>query len=157
MLWWLLSSLLIVFGIAGTVLPALPGTGLILAGIVLAAWIDDFTRIGTVTIAIVTALAVLSWVLEYLAGIIGARQAGASRQAIIGAALGMVLGLMMGLIGVFVMPLVGAAAGEFLARRDHRRSVSVGFATWFGMMVGMLAKVVLAFMMVGVFIGALLI
>ena len=157
MLWWLLSGVLIVLGIAGTVLPALPGTALVLAGIVLAAWIDDFTRIGTVTIAIVTGMAILSWVLEYLAGIMGARKAGASRQAIIGAAIGTVVGILMGFIGVFVMPFVGAVAGEFLAHRDHRRSVGVGVATWFGIMIGMLAKVVLAFMMVGVFIAALLI
>ena len=157
MLWWLLSGLLIVAGIAGTVLPALPGTALVLAGIVLGAWIDDFTRVGAVTITIVTVLAILSWVLEYVAGIMGARRVGASRQAIIGAAIGTVVGLFMGLIGVFIMPLVGAAAGEFLAHRNHRRSLSVGVATWVGMMIGMVAKVVLAFVMVGVFIVALLV
>jgi uncharacterized protein YqgC (DUF456 family) len=45
-LWWILSAALIVLGLAGTLLPALPGTALVLAGIVLGAWIDDFTRVG---------------------------------------------------------------------------------------------------------------
>ena len=80
--WWALSALMIVAGLAGAVLPALPGTALVLAGIVLGAWIDDFTRVGAGTLAIVTALAVLSWVLEYVAGLLGAKRAGASRQAL---------------------------------------------------------------------------
>ena len=157
MLWWLLSVALIVAGLAGTILPALPGTALVLAGIILGAWIDDFSRIGSITIAIVTVLAVVSWVLEYVAGVLGARKAGASRQAVVGAALGTIVGLFMGIVGVFFMPLVGAAVGEYLAHRDHRRSINVGIATWIGIMIGMIAKVALAFVMVGVFIAALLI
>lgn len=155
-LWWLLSGGLIVLGLAGTVLPALPGTALVLAGIVLAAWIDDFTRIGWVTLTIVAVLAVISWILDYVAGIMGAKKAGASREAIIGAALGTVAGIFMGLVGVFFMPLVGAVAGEFIAGRNRRRSLHVGVATWIGVMVGMIAKVVLAFVMIGVFAVALL-
>lgn len=155
-LWWLLSVGLIVLGLAGTVLPALPGTALILAGIVLAAWIDEFSRVGMVTLTIVAILAVISWVLDYVAGIMGARKAGASKEAIIGAALGTVVGIFMGLVGVFFMPLVGAVLGEYLAGRNHRRSIHVGIATWIGIVVGMIAKVVLAFVMIGVFIVALL-
>lgn len=146
---WILSALLVVAGLAGTVLPALPGTALVLAGIVLAAWIDDFQRIGPLTVTIVSVLAALAWVLDYVAGLLGAKKAGASREALIGAALGTVVGLFMGLVGVLFMPLVGAAAGEYLARRDHGQALKVGTATWLGMMIGMVAKVVLACMMVG--------
>lgn len=156
-LWWTLSIVLIVVGLAGTVLPALPGTLFVLGGIVLGAWIDDFVHVGATALTIVTVLAVLAWVLDYVAGLLGARKAGASRQAIIGAALGTVAGLFMGLVGVFFMPLVGAAIGEWLARRDHGRALHVGVATWLGIMAGMVSKVVIAFMMVGVFIVALLV
>ena len=156
-LWWALSAALILLGLAGIVLPALPGTVLVLAGIVVGAWIDDFTRVGWFAIAIVTVLAVLAWVMEYVAALLGAKRAGASRQAVIGAALGTVAGIFMGLVGVFFLPLVGAAIGEFIARKDHNRAMKVGVATWLGLMAGMLAKVVLAFMMVGVFGVALLV
>lgn len=154
-LWWMLAIGLILVGIAGTVLPALPGTALVLAGIVLAAWIDDFTRIGPLSLAISAWLAVLSWVLDYVAGLMGARRAGASREAVIGAAVGTVVGIFMGLVGVFIVPLIGAAIGEYIARRDERRAMRVGVATWVGIMVGMVAKVVLAFMMIGVLLLAL--
>lgn len=154
---WIISVLLIVAGVAGTVLPLLPGTALVLAGMLLGAWIDGFERVGGVTVGVLVALAVVSWVLEYVAGLMGAKRAGASKQALIGAALGTVAGLLMGLVGVLFMPLVGAAVGEYLARRDEQRAMRVGVATWLGILVGMAAKVGIAFVMVGVFVAALLV
>ena len=153
---WTLAVALIVAGLAGTILPALPGTALVLAGIVLGAWIDDFARVGAGTLALIGALAVLAWVLDYVAGLLGAQKAGASRQALVGAALGTIAGLFMGLVGVLFMPLVGAAIGEYIARRDHGHALRVGVSTWIGIMVGMLAKVAIAFVMIGVFVIALL-
>ena len=193
-LWWLLVVVLIGAGIAGTVLPALPGTALIFGGIVLGAWIDNFTRVGSSTLVLVGLLAVLAWVLEYVAGLLGAKKAGASKWALVGAALGTVLGLLMGFVGVLFMPLVGAAMGEYWAQtllrrqarqaeeaapvsppgspvassgqpthaarggavqQDLRKSLHVGVAAWLGMLAGMVAKVVLGFVMVGVFVVAL--
>lgn len=177
-LWWVLVVVLIVAGLAGTVLPALPGTALILGGIVLGAWIDGFARVGAWTLGLVAVLAVLSWVLEYVASLLGARKAGASRWALLGATLGTVAGLLMGLVGVLFMPLVGAALGEFWAQtrlrknaaapvisdpvlpgrtlqQDAQKALHVGVAAWLGMLAGLLAKVVLGCMMVGVFVVAL--
>jgi uncharacterized protein YqgC (DUF456 family) len=153
--WWILSSALILVGLAGIVLPALPGTVFVLGGIVLGAWIDDFTRVGWFAIAAVAVLAVLAWAMDYVAAMLGAKRAGASRLAIVGAAIGTVVGIFMGLVGVLFMPLVGAAAGEFIARRNHGQAMKVGIATWLGLMAGMLAKFVLAFMMLGIYAVAL--
>jgi uncharacterized protein len=153
---WALSTALILLGLAGVVLPALPGTALVLAGIILGAWIDDFSRVGWLALTSVALLAVLAWVLDYVSAMLGAKRAGASRQAVIGAALGTVAGIFMGLVGVLFMPLVGAAIGEFIALKDQRRAMQVGVSTWLGLMAGMLAKVVLAFTMVGIYVVALL-
>ena len=153
---WALSVVLIAAGLAGTVLPALPGPALVLAGIVVGAAIDDFTRVGGWTIAIVTALTALAWVLDYVAGLMGARRAGASPQALTGAAIGPVVGLFMGFVGVCVMPFVGAMAGEYVARSSHGRAVQVGLGTWLGIMVGLIAKVVLSLVMLGIFVVALI-
>ena len=154
---WILCAALILLGLAGTVLPVLPGTVLVWGGIVLGAWIDDFTRVSMTTVVFVSVLAVLAWGLDYVAGLLGAKKAGASKQALAGAAVGTVVGLFMGLVGVLFMPLVGAAVGEYLAQKDQTRAMKVGLATWIGIMVGLIAKVVLAFIMVGVFGAALLI
>jgi uncharacterized protein len=156
-LWWILSGALMIAGLAGTVLPVLPGTLLVLAGIVLGAWIDDFTRVGWPILVTVSVLALLAWVLDYAAGLMGAQRAGASRQAITGAAIGTVAGIFMGFVGVLFMPLVGAAVGEYIARKNHGQAMRVGVATWLGILVGLVAKVVIAFMMSGIFVAALLI
>ena len=153
--WWVLSVVLILAGLAGTLLPALPGPALVLAGIVLGAWVDGFQRVGAVTIALVSALAVLAWVLDYVAGLLGARRAGASPLALVGAAVGTVAGLFMGLVGVLFMPFAGAVVGEMIARRDEVRALHVGIGTWIGLMLGLLAKLGLSLVMVGLFIVAL--
>lgn len=153
---WVLCIALIVLGLAGTVLPMLPGTLLVWGGIVLGAWIDDFARVGTTTVIVVSVLAVLAWGLDYVAGLLGAQKAGASKQALMGAAVGTVVGIFMGLVGVLFMPLVGAAVGEYIAQKDQRRALKVGVAAWIGIVAGLISKVVLAFIMVGIFVVALM-
>lgn len=154
---WILALLLIAAGLAGTVLPAVPGVPLIFGGLLLAAWIDGFARIGTTTVIVFALLAALAWAVEYLAALAGAKRAGASPQALLGAAVGTVAGVFSGLWGLLFMPLAGAAVGEYLARRDLPRAGRVGFATWLGMLAGTVLKVAIAFLMVGVFVAALLI
>ena len=154
---WILSVLLILVGVAGTVLPALPGVILVLAGIVLGAWIDDFARVSGLTVAIIAVLAVAAWLIEYAAGVMGARKAGASKEAILGALIGTVLGIFTGLLGLLFLPLLGAVIGQYLVDRDLIRARNVGIATWLGMAVGMLAKIALSFVMIGIFVAALLI
>jgi len=90
---WVLSTLLILAGLAGIVLPVLPGTVLVLAGIVLGAWIGDFKEVGALALTAVAVLAVLAWLMDYVSAALGAKRAGASRQAIMGAAIGTVAGL----------------------------------------------------------------
>ncbi len=152
---WIIAVLLIVVGIAGTVLPALPGVPLIFGGVLIAAWIGDFQRISVFTVVVLAILAVLGIVIDYIAAAISAKRAGASRQGIIGAAIGTVAGVFTGLWGLLFMPLMGAAIGEFMAHKDAFRAGKVGAATWFGLLVGTAIKLAIAFTMVGVFIAAL--
>ena len=152
---WVLSGVLILAGLAGTVLPLLPGTLLVWAGLILGAWIDDFTRVGIGAVVFITLLAVMAWALDFVAGLMGAKRAGASKLALMGAAVGTVVGIFMGLVGVLFMPLVGAAIGEYWSQKDQQRAAKVALATWLGLMLGMVAKVVISFVMVGVFLVAL--
>src|SRR5262249_41055025 len=146
---------LIVIGVVGTVLPALPGAILVFGGIVLAAWIDDFTRIRPWVLVLLGVLTALAWIVEYVAAVMGAKRVGASRFAILGAAVGTVAGIFSGLWGLLFMPLVGAAIGEYVAQRDARRAGKVGVATWIGLLLGSAAKVAIVLTMVGIFVIAL--
>lgn len=154
---WIVAVLLMAVGVAGTVLPALPGIPLLFGGVLLAAWIDDFQRIPGWVVGVLAVLAVIGVAVDYVAAALSARRVGASRQGIIGAAFGTVAGVFTGLWGLLFMPLVGAAIGEFLAHRDALRAGKVGIATWFGLLIGTAVKLAVAFTMVGIAIAALLI
>lgn len=154
---WVVAIAMIVIGLAGTVLPALPGVALIFGGIALAAWIDGFARISLWAVLLLGGLAAIAFAADYVAAVLGAKRAGASRLAVVGAAVGVVAGLFAGLIGVVALPFVGAVIGEFVAQRDLWRAGRVGLATWIGLAVGTAVKVAIAFTMVGVFIVALLV
>jgi uncharacterized protein len=106
---------------------------------------------------VLAVLALIGFVVDYVAASLSAKRAGASRQGIIGAALGTVAGIFTGLWGLVFMPLVGAAIGEFIAHKDALRAGRVGAATWFGLLVGTAVKVAVAFTMIGVFIAAVII
>jgi uncharacterized protein YqgC (DUF456 family) len=157
---WVFAILLIGVGVVGTVLPALPGIIFVYGGIVLAAYADNFTRISGWIVGLLGVLAVIGWALDYIAGLMGAKKAGASKLAIIGAAIGTVAGIFMGLVGVLFMPLVGAAIGEYIYLKGHpealQRAGKVGVATWLGLLAGMIGKVVIVFIMLGIFGVALL-
>jgi uncharacterized protein YqgC (DUF456 family) len=153
---WLLASTLIVIGMAGTVLPVLPGATLAFVGIVLAAWIDDFTRIPLWLLVAFGVLTAIAWAVDYLAAVAGAKKAGASKLALIGAGIGTLAGIFTGLWGLLFMPLAGAAIGEYIAQRDLRRAGRVGVATWLGLLLGTAIKVAIVFAMVGTFVAALM-
>jgi uncharacterized protein len=144
---WVISCVLVMAGLAGTLL--------VWAGLLLGAWIDDFTRVSVVTVVLITLLAGLAWAFDFVAGLMGAKRAGASKWALVGATVGTIVGIFMGLVGVLFMPLVGAALGEYWAQKDQQRAAKVALATWLGLLCGMLAKVVISFVMVGFFLVAL--
>ena len=152
---WVFAVALILIGIAGTVLPALPGAILVFGGIALAAWIDDFTRIPVWLLAVLGVMTLIAWAVDYFAAAAGAKRAGASKLALFGALVGTFAGIVTGLWGLIFMPLLGAAIGEYIAQRDLRRAGKVGLSTWLGLLVGTAAKVAIVFAMVGVFVAAL--
>jgi len=154
---WTIAVVLIVVGAAGVVLPALPGIAFVFAGILLGAWIGNFEEVHVGTVIALGVLAAIGLVIDYVATTLAAQRAGASRLGLLGAAIGTVAGVFMGLVGVFFMPLVGAAVGEYLARRDALRAGRIGVATWLGLLAGAVAKLAIAFTMVGVFVVALLV
>jgi uncharacterized protein YqgC (DUF456 family) len=151
---WIAAALLIVAGIAGTVLPALPGIPLVFAGLVVGAWADDFERVGWVTLSVLGLLALASLAIDFAATAMGAKRVGATRKALVGAALGTLVGLFFGIPGLIVGPFLGAVAGEILSHGEWRRATSAGVGTWVGLLFGTLAKIALAFAMLGVFVFA---
>ncbi len=149
--YYVLAGLLILVGIAGTVLPALPGLPLVFAGMLLAAWAGDFQQVGWVPLLVLGLLTVLSIGIDFLATAVGAKRVGASKLAIAGAMIGTFAGLFFGPIGLFTGPFVGALGGELIHGREVRKAAHVGFGTWLGIVFGVVLKIGLAFAMLGLF------
>lgn len=154
---WIAALGMMALGVVGTVLPGLPGAVLVFGGVVLAAWIDDFARIGVPTLVVLGILTIAAWAIDFAAAAAGAKKVGASWLAIAGASVGTLAGVFTGLLGLLFLPLAGAAIGEYLAQRDLRRAGKVGLATWLGLLVGTAIKVAIVFSMLGVFVVALLV
>jgi uncharacterized protein YqgC (DUF456 family) len=148
---WIVAVLLVVAGVAGLVLPALPGAPLLWAGLFCAAWAEDFAFVGAGWLAVLALLAALTWPVDLAAGAVGAKRFGASGRAVAGAALGALVGLFFGLPGILLGPFVGAALAELWARRDLRQAGLSGVGATLGLAIGAAAKLALAFAMLGIF------
>jgi len=151
-LWWLLAGLIVIAGLAGTVVPAVPGVPLVFAGLFVGAWIGNFETVGWTTIAILAALAIFAWIVDFLAGAAGARYLGASSRAFWGAAIGAVAGIFFGLVGMLLGPFIGAILGEFSGGSTMVQSGRAGLGAWIGMVIATAMKLAIAFLMIGVFI-----
>lgn len=154
---YLLAAVLIVAGLAGAILPALPGIPMIFGGIWLAAAVDQYRHLGLWWLLVIALLGVFGVVVDFIAGAFGAKRVGASALALWGATLGTVIGMFFGLIGLAFGPFVGALAGELMAGNSVLRSAHVGVGTWLGLLLGTLVKLVVSFAMVGLFGLALLV
>jgi uncharacterized protein len=148
----LAGVLLVGAGVVGLVLPAVPGIALVFLGAVAIAAADEFTRVGPWTLAVIALLAIAASVLDYLAGVLGAKKFGASRWGVAGAMLGLVLGLPLGLPGLVFGPAVGAVALELLRDPDARRAGRAGFGTLVGLLVGTAIKYAFAGVIIGILI-----
>jgi uncharacterized protein YqgC (DUF456 family) len=151
-LWWILAVLVVVAGLAGTVIPAIPGVPLVFAGLFICAWIGDFETIGWITIGVLAFLTLLAWVVDFVAGAFGARYLGASSRAFWGATVGAIVGLFFGLAGIILGPFVGAVIGELSGGRDVISSGRAGVGAWIGMVVATAFKLGIAFLMIGMVI-----
>ena len=156
-LWYVTAAVVILVGIAGTIVPALPGVPVVFAGMWLAAWVDDYALIGPGTLILLGILAGLAVLLDFVAGVLGARRVAATGAALWGATIGTVVGIFFGLAGLLLGPFIGALIGELSAGASIMRSTHVGVATWVGLLFGTIAKIALSFTMLGIFVAALLI
>jgi uncharacterized protein YqgC (DUF456 family) len=148
---WTVVVILVLVGFAGVIFPVLPGTPFVFLGLLLAGYIDGFHRVGWPTYILLGVLVLLSLAADFFATSVGAKRAGASGKALSGAALGTLVGIFFGLPGLLLGPFVGAALGEYAARRSLLQAGRAGVGTWLGILLGVALKIAVVFGMIGVF------
>lgn len=153
MLLWGVVWLLVLGGLVGTVLPLLPGIGLVYGGILLHAFAFGTEQIGMPTLVVFGLVTLLSMVIDYLASAYGASRFGATRFGVAGSAIGGLAGLILfSLPGLVLGVFAGAALGELLlAKKDTASSVRAGYGSVIGFLGGTVIKLIIALIMAGVF------
>jgi uncharacterized protein YqgC (DUF456 family) len=152
-----LGAIAVLAGLAGVVVPALPGAALLVLGAVLVGWADGFTRVSRWTVVACALLGAAIAVVDLVAGALGAKAFGASKWAVVGAGLGLLVGFFLGLPGIVLGPAVGAIAFEYARDPNFQRALKAGTGAFLGFLLGTAAKVSLAFVLVGVLILALVV
>lgn len=150
----ILAAICILAGLAGIVLPMLPGVPLVFAGLLLVAWSDGFVHVGWPTLLVLGGLTALSVLVDLLATALGARAGGASRLAVWGSVIGSLAGLFFLPVGLLAGPFLGAMAGEYLHGRRLGLAAKVGLATWLGLLASVALKLGLALGMLLLFATA---
>jgi len=153
---YILAALLMLGGLAGSVLPVLPGIPMVFGGIWLAAAVDGYRHLGLWWLLIIGTIGAVGVLVDFVASALGAKRVGASRRALWGAGIGTVAGMFFGIPGLLFGPFLGALLGELSSGNSVLRSAHVGVGTWLGLLFGTLLKLVLSFLMVGLFGVAML-
>ena len=144
----ILAGTLIALGLAGAVIPTVPGIPMIFIGIWLIAGIDHYHHLGYGWLIGIAAVGAVGLTVDLVAGALGVKRVGASKQAISGALLGTVIGLFFGLPGLLLGPFLGSVLGELSAGSSVLRSTNVGISAWLGLIFGTIVKLVSSLMMV---------
>lgn len=153
LLWWFITVILFAVGLIGTVLPIVPGTTVILAAAVIhRIMLGPEQSVGWSVIAMMVTLTLATYALEFLGGYLGAKFFGATKWGMFGAVAGMLVGLLFGIPGLFIGPVIGAIAGEFVGGKRMIDAGKAGWGSLLGNLGGMIAKLAIALIMIAIFL-----
>ncbi len=150
---FIIVLLIMLGGLSGIVLPIIPSTPLIWFGILIYAICDGFESISWLLLLILAVLTALSLVLDYFGGIIGARKFGATKWGVVGSIFGGIGGFFMGgIVGIIIGPFLGAVLLEIAFGKDFANAFKSGVGTLVGFIGGVISKLVIGVIMIGIFI-----
>ena len=138
------AFLLLVAGIAGCVLPMLPGVPLAYAGMLLL-HLTDKIHFTTHQLIIWLIVVIVLQVVDYITPLLGSKYSGGTSFGNRGCMAGTLLGLFFMPWGVIVGPFIGAVVGEMLGGQDLSHAIRAGIGTLLGFLVGTLLKVIVCF------------
>ncbi len=140
----ILGILLLLTGIAGSILPVIPGPPIGFVGMLLLRFtkyvetehLDTYTNL----LWIFAAVTIVVSVLDYFVPIWGTKKFGGSKAGTWGAAVGVVIGLFFGPVGLILGPFLGAFIGEMMSGKDQKSSLKAGFGSLIGFIFGVALK-----------------
>ena len=156
----ILSTAVMLIGMAGVFLPVLPGVPLVFAGAFIYAWSTGFQVITIGNLIFFAVLTAIASAVEYIGGVITAKKYGASKYGLLGGVLGGIIGLiLLGIPGLILGQLTGVITGEIYYGKQMKESFTSGFGMFIGYILGSTIKVLFASLIMIVFyikvVGAL--
>jgi len=132
---WLIivGAILVIVGIVGSIIPALPGPTLSFIAVLLLFFAKGSGVVPVSALVVIGVLAVLLIAMDYIAPVLGAKFFGSTKYGLIGAIIGVVLGgLTLFPWGIFIGPFLGAMVGEMIGGKDSKKAAKAGVGTLLG-------------------------
>ncbi len=146
MVWFILGIVFMLVGIAGCILPLLPGPPLCFIGL----WMQQLRTDVPYSVnflVIWAGITIAVTLLDYIIPVYGTRKFGGSKYGIWGCTLGLIFGLFIPPWGIILGPFLGAFAGEFLANTNSSQAFKAAFGSFLGFLFGTLLKLVTCLVM----------
>ena len=155
----ILVTLMLGIGLAGTILPGVPGVGLVFAGILFYALATDFTQVTTHALIWFGVFSALALVADVAGTAIGTKLGGGMRGAFIGLTLGIILSFFapFGFFSLLITPILGAFIGATAYdKMGTAPALRVAIMSSIGMLGGIMAQFAIALCMIIVFLAMIL-
>lgn len=153
---WVVTAALFIVGLAGVVIPVLPGIGFVFAGTLVYAWATGFSTISPLTIVVFGLLALLAWLADFWGASVGAKVGGGKTYALIGTVIGAVVGAVaVGPLGLLVGAFLGAMVGAVTEGATHQQALKVAALSVVGIVGGTVVQFLLSVAMIVAFFLAI--
>ena len=145
-LWIVLGVLLMLAGLAGCILPFIPGPPLCYLALLIQQ-LQTIPPYTTKFLLIWAGIALVVTVIDYIIPIYGTKRYGGSKYGMWGCVIGLIVGVFIGPLGIIVGPFIGAFIGELLANKSSDHALRAAFGSFIGFLLGTLLKLVVCFVM----------
>ncbi len=145
-----------VVGLAGVILPVLPGIPLIFGGAVLYGVLTRFEDITLKLLIVFAGLTVFGLVVDYIANFLSVKKMGGGRAGAIGAVIGLIIGIFIGLVWIIILPFVLAVVFELIAGKREGQALKAGTGAFLGLLFGGLTRFIIGCVMIGIFVWRVL-
>lgn len=147
----ILALLVMCVGLAGSILPGLPSTPLVLIGAIGHKLYFGPTGAAWWVLVVLAVMTVVSLVMDYLASVYGAKKLGATWRGAVGAIVGGLIGLFFNLPGILLGPFVGAFLFEMAGGREWKAASRAGVGATLGLLAGAIGKLACCVAMMALF------
>ncbi len=151
----ILAFLCLLLGLAGSVVPALPGVPLSFLGLLILHWTEN-VEFSSTFLWVWAGITVLTLVADYFIPAWGTKRFGGSRYGVWGTTIGLVIGLFFGPWGIVLGPFVGALVAELIAGKQSHEALKAALGSFIGFLMDTLLKVICCALMLYYAIDALI-